>query len=248
MCTERIWCGDRWQITTPLVEPGGERSYRRKESSLQSLASEHSWTFFAFAVRWGTKVRKSSGKESKIQFWENFGHILSLRYWQVNELFWTTIWSLRDKGLILIAPSKNKTVFYSAMRETSFANERLFQKSFEPSYYHNIRCARGAIGEEIYNHYSRRLPSCLNTESWRSSRLWWNLTCNTQALNTERVLWLTLVCLVAWHSGRTLEDWQTRAIISIHKKRDRKQRKNYRDISPLSLPGKIYAKCLVKRK
>ena len=68
-----------------------------------------------------------------------------------------------------------------------------------------------------------------------------------KALNREGILWLTLVCQVAWKFGKTPRDWQTGVIIPILKKGDRKQCTNYREILFLSLRGKVYAKCL-KRK
>ena len=65
-----------------------------------------------------------------------------------------------------------------------------------------------------------------------------------KALTGEGILWLTRVCQVAKKFGKTPQDWQTGVIIPIFKKRDRKQCTNYRGISLLSLPGKVYAICL----
>ena len=64
-----------------------------------------------------------------------------------------------------------------------------------------------------------------------------------KALTGEGILWLTRVCQVAWKFGKTPRDWQTGVIIPIFKKGDRKHCTNYRGISLLSLPDKIYAKC-----
>jgi len=68
-----------------------------------------------------------------------------------------------------------------------------------------------------------------------------------KALNSERILWLTRVCQVAWKFGKTPKEWQTGVIIPIFKKGDRKQCTNYRGISLLSLRGKVYAKCLERK-
>ena len=68
-----------------------------------------------------------------------------------------------------------------------------------------------------------------------------------KALTGEGILWLTRVCQVVWKFGKTPRDWQTGAIIPIFKKGDRKQCTNYRGISLLSLPGKVYAKCLERK-
>ena len=68
-----------------------------------------------------------------------------------------------------------------------------------------------------------------------------------KALTGEGILRLTQVCQVAWKFGKTPRDWQTGVIIPIFKKEDRKQCTNYRGISLLSLPGKVYAKCLERK-
>ena len=57
-------------------------------------------------------------------------------------------------------------------------------------------------------------------------------------------LWLTHVFQVAWKTGEVSKQWQTSVLIPIHKKGDKKKCTNYRAVS---LPGKVYAKCLEKR-
>ena len=68
-----------------------------------------------------------------------------------------------------------------------------------------------------------------------------------KALTGEGILWLTRVCQVAWKFGKTPRDWQSGVIIPIFKKGDRKQCTNYKGISLLSLPGKVYPKCLQRK-
>jgi len=61
------------------------------------------------------------------------------------------------------------------------------------------------------------------------------------------VYWLTSVCHVAWCTERGPKDWQTGVIIPMRKKEDRSECNectNYRGISLLSIPGKVYAKCI----
>ena len=68
-----------------------------------------------------------------------------------------------------------------------------------------------------------------------------------KALTGGGILWFTRVCQVAWKFGKTPRDWQTGVIIPIFKKEDCKQCTNCRGISFLSLPGKVYAKCLERK-
>ena len=68
-----------------------------------------------------------------------------------------------------------------------------------------------------------------------------------KVLTGEGILWLTRMCQVVWKFGKTPRDWQTGVIIPIFKKGDRQKCTNYRGISLLSLPGKVYAKCLERK-
>ena len=59
------------------------------------------------------------------------------------------------------------------------------------------------------------------------------------------VQWLHRISCVAWGSGTVPADW--RKVVPVHKKGSRTQCKNYRGISLLSVPGKVYATVLDKR-
>ena len=61
------------------------------------------------------------------------------------------------------------------------------------------------------------------------------------------VQWLHRIFCVAWGSGTVPADWRKAQIIPVHKKGSRTQCKNYRGISLLSVPGKVYATVLDKR-
>ena len=61
------------------------------------------------------------------------------------------------------------------------------------------------------------------------------------------VQWLNRIFCVAWGSGTVPADWRKAQIVPVHKKGSRTQCKNYRGISLLSVPGKVYATVLDKR-
>jgi len=63
----------------------------------------------------------------------------------------------------------------------------------------------------------------------------------------EEFFELTHMCQMAWCCGRPSKDWKTEVISPIHNKGDRSEWANFRCISLLSFPGKVYAKCLEKR-
>ena len=61
------------------------------------------------------------------------------------------------------------------------------------------------------------------------------------------VRWLHLIFNMVWKTGKAPEDWQKAVIVAIHKKGSKKLCKNYRGISLLSIPGKVFAKILDAR-
>ena len=61
------------------------------------------------------------------------------------------------------------------------------------------------------------------------------------------VEWLHKIMDLAWRSGSVPMDWRRALIVPIHKKGSRTQCENYRGISLLSIPGKVYASVLEKR-
>ena len=63
-----------------------------------------------------------------------------------------------------------------------------------------------------------------------------------KAMNMYGGCWLTRVCKVACRTGHAPKQWQTTVIIPIHKKGDKRKCTNYRGISLISVPGKVYAR------
>ena len=61
------------------------------------------------------------------------------------------------------------------------------------------------------------------------------------------VRWLHIIFNVVWETGKAPEDWQKAVIVAIHKKGSKKLCKNYRGISLLGIPGKVFAKTLDAR-
>ncbi|MDF4304923.1 reverse transcriptase domain-containing protein, partial [Vibrio parahaemolyticus] len=68
-----------------------------------------------------------------------------------------------------------------------------------------------------------------------------------KALDVVGLSWLTRLCSIAWTSGAVPLEWQTGVGGPIFKKGDQRVCSNYRGITLLSLPGKIYSRVLEKR-
>ena len=59
--------------------------------------------------------------------------------------------------------------------------------------------------------------------------------------------WLFKIYNMVWRTGVAPEDWQRAIIVPIHKKSSRRKCGNYRGISLLSIPGKVFARILNDR-
>ncbi|KAK3557751.1 hypothetical protein QTP86_000296 [Hemibagrus guttatus] len=68
-----------------------------------------------------------------------------------------------------------------------------------------------------------------------------------KSLDVVGLSWLTRLCNIAWQSGTVPLDWATGVVVPLFKKGDRRVCSNYRGITPLSLPGKVYSRVLERR-
>ncbi len=68
-----------------------------------------------------------------------------------------------------------------------------------------------------------------------------------KSLDVVGLSWLTRLCSIAWQSGTVPLDWQTGVVVPLFKKGDRRVCSNYRGITLLSLPGKVYSRVLERR-
>ncbi|KAK3519394.1 hypothetical protein QTP70_027533 [Hemibagrus guttatus] len=67
-----------------------------------------------------------------------------------------------------------------------------------------------------------------------------------KSLDVVGLSWLTRLCNIAW-SGTVPLDWVTGVVVPLFKKGDRRMCSNYRGITLLSLPGKVYSRVLERR-
>ncbi|KAK3551449.1 hypothetical protein QTP70_017426, partial [Hemibagrus guttatus] len=68
-----------------------------------------------------------------------------------------------------------------------------------------------------------------------------------KSLDVVGLSWLTRLCNIAWRSGTVPLDWTTGVVVPLFKKGDRRVCSNYRGITLLSLPGKVYSRVLERR-
>ncbi len=59
--------------------------------------------------------------------------------------------------------------------------------------------------------------------------------------------WMMLICNLAWEQSKVPEDWRKAIVVPLYKgKGNREESNNYRGISLLSVPGKIYGRILTR--
>ncbi|KAK7881169.1 hypothetical protein WMY93_029578 [Mugilogobius chulae] len=68
-----------------------------------------------------------------------------------------------------------------------------------------------------------------------------------KSLDVAGLSWLTRLCNIAWRTGTVPLEWQTGVVVPLFKKGDRRVCSNYRGITLLSLPGKVYSRVLERR-
>ncbi|KAK3507178.1 hypothetical protein QTP70_009513 [Hemibagrus guttatus] len=68
-----------------------------------------------------------------------------------------------------------------------------------------------------------------------------------KSLDVVGLSWLKRLCNIVWRSGTVPLDWATGVVIPLFKKGDQRVCFNYRGITLLSLPGKVYCRVLERR-
>ena len=197
----------------------------------------------------GQKAATSAVKKAKEKSWEEFGRQLDSNYFSANKVFWQTICCLLGKRSSVTYSIKDsagniltdENVIVSRWRD--YFEDLLNPVKASPRDTHKVT----HLGEEEVFTATEVATAIKGIKSGKAAGEDEIRPEMLKVLTGEGIFWLTRVCQVAWKFGKTPRDWQTGVIIPIFKKADRKQCTNYSGLSLLSLPGKVYAKCL-KRK
>ena len=214
------------------------KAWLANKSSLE-LRSQYSGARKATA----TKV-----KLCKERAWKEFGERLDDDFKTANKVFWQTIRRLRGKrsrAALFIEDSngvtlKDQDAILNRWRD--YFSDLLNPVDATPIQIHeeqvgeDIQITEADVNAVIKSLKTGKAPG---EDDIRPEML--------KAMNIYGVRWLTRVCKVACSTGQAPKQWQTSVIIPIHKKGDKRKCTNYRGISLISVPGKVYAKCLEKK-
>ena len=194
------------------------------------------------------KTAATKVKLSKERAWKEFGERLDDDFKTANKVFWQTIRRLRGKrsrAALFIEDSngvtlKDQDAILNRWRE--YFSDLLNPVDATPIQIHeeqvgeDIQITEADVNAVIKSLKTGKAPG---EDDIRPEML--------KAMNIHGVRWLTRVCKVACSTGQAPKQWQTSVIIPIHKKGDKRKCTNYRGISLISVPGKVYAKCLEKK-
>ncbi|KAI3357370.1 hypothetical protein L3Q82_015800 [Scortum barcoo] len=210
-------------------------------------------------TRWWTPELTGTGRpskpqprtvlEAKTRVWEEFGEAMEEDYRSASKRFWQTVRRLRR------GKQYSANTVYSAGGELLTSTEDIvgrWKKYFEdllnptdlPS---NEEAEDGdsevdsSITQAEVTEVVRKLlgGKAPGVDEIRPEYL--------KSLDVVGLSWLTRLCNIAWRLGTVPLEWQTGVVVPLFKKGDRRVCSNYRGITLLSLPGKVYARVLERR-
>ncbi|KAK0155407.1 LINE-1 retrotransposable element ORF2 protein [Merluccius polli] len=187
--------------------------------------------------------------EAKTRTWEEFGEAMENDFRTASKRFWTTIRRLRrGKQCIVNTVYGGDGALLTSTRDVVDRWKEYFEDLLNPTDTPSGKEAgpgdsgvgppiSGAeVAEVVRKLLGGRAPG---VDEVRPEFL--------KALDVVGLSWLTRLCSIAWTSGAVPLDWQTGVVVPLFKKGDRRVCSNYRGITLLSLPGKVYSGVLERR-
>uniref|UniRef100_A0A3B3BLN8 Reverse transcriptase domain-containing protein n=2 Tax=Oryzias melastigma TaxID=30732 RepID=A0A3B3BLN8_ORYME len=187
--------------------------------------------------------------EAKTRSWEEFGEAMEKDYRLASKRFWQTIRRLRrgkqfSAGTVFGAGGDLLTSTGDIVGRWKEYFEDLLNPADTPSVEEaeaedigvELSITQAEVTEVVKELLGGKAPG---VDEVRPEYL--------KSLDVVGVSWLTRLCSIAWQTGTVPLDWQTGVVVPLFKKGDRRVCSNYRGITLLSLPGKVYARVLERR-
>ncbi|KAK3561572.1 hypothetical protein QTP86_010655 [Hemibagrus guttatus] len=187
--------------------------------------------------------------EAKTRVWEEFGEAMEKDYRTASGKFWQTVWRLRrgkqlsantvygGGGELLVSTGdivgRWKEYFEDLLNptDTPSVEEPEAEDSEVDSF-----ITQAEVTEVVQQLLGGKAPG---VDEIRPEYL--------KSLDVVGLSWLTRLCNIAWRSGTVPLDWVTGVVVPLFKKGDCRVCSNYRGITLLSLPGKVYSRVLERR-
>ena len=234
------WCW--WNQEVKEAVPAKKDAFK---AWLQDRSSSNLLSRYTEARKAATSAVKNSKKKS----WEEFGRRLDSNHFLANKVFWQTNRRLHGKKSTVTNFIKD-----SAGNILTDENEILLRwREYFEDLLNSVKASTSDTHEVTHLGEEKVFTAAEVATAIKGLKFGKAADENKirpemlKALSGEGILWLTRICQVGWKFGKTPRDWQTGVIIPTFKKGDRKQCTNYREISLLSLPGKVYAECLERK-
>ncbi len=198
------------------------------------------------------QVKRSAARvvvEAKTRAWEEFGEAMEKDYRLASKRFWQTIRRLRrGKQCPTNAVYSGVGRLLTSTGDVVERWKEYFEDLLNPAVTSSIEEAeagdsevassitRAEVTEVVKKLLGGKAPG---VDEIRPVYL--------KSLDVVGLSWLTRLCNIAWRSGTVPLGWQIGVVVPLFKKGDRRVCSNYRGITLLSLPGKVYARVLERR-
>ena len=216
-------------------------------------AAYHKWIHNQTPEKWTKYTEqwdntKNVVAEANKKSWEEFGLQLETDHHTANKVFWQTIRRLRKGGQQSIRAMKDSSgKILTKEGDIPKRWQEYFAEMYNPmAGGQGTQAGHAADGsnqlsmaEATTAMKSLRSDKAAGIDEIRPEMLKALSPCGTQ--------WLTRICNVVWRTVKAPKDRQTGIVIPIFKKGDQRHCSNYRGITLLSLPGKIFARVIERR-
>ncbi|TWW64123.1 hypothetical protein D4764_03G0011310 [Takifugu flavidus] len=187
--------------------------------------------------------------EAKTRAWKEFGEAMDNDFRMASKRFWTTIRRLRKgKQCTVNTVYGGDGVLLTSTRDVVDRWKEYFEDLLNPTNTPSseevgpgdLEMGSHISGAEVAEVVKKLLGGkAPGVDEIRPEFL--------KALDVVGLSWLTRLCNIAWTSGAVPLDWPTGVVVPLFKKGDRRVCSNYRGITLLSLPDKVYSGVLERR-
>ncbi|KAI3361713.1 hypothetical protein L3Q82_001949 [Scortum barcoo] len=217
--TQGLWCLSWWQSPNPVVDTGSKGCRQAEEGVL----SDHVGLWDKFLTQLtgtGRPSKPQPGRSWRQKLGSGRSSVKAME--EASKRFWQTVRRLR----------RGKQ--YSANTVYSAGGELEEAEAGDSEVDSSITQAE--VTEVVRKLLGGKAPG---VDEIRPEYL--------KSLDVVGLSWLTRLCNIAWRLGTVPLEWQTGVVVPLFKKGDRRVCSNYRGITLLSLPGKVYARVLERR-
>ena len=195
-------------------------------------------------------------KESKLRADEELGRKLSCKFQENKKLFWKEV--KKERGGQSCGGDKVRNKVGNILKDKKAVKERWKEYFEELATVNNedeaiVTCmgmSGGGGRPAVQGHIGRReVKKAIGRLKFGKAAGVDGITAEMLKSGGDAVVdWMHVICNLAWKQGKVPNDWVRAIIVPIYKgKGSREMCGNYRGISLLSIPGKVYGRIVIER-